>query len=201
MSRVLGVAGIVGGAVLLAAFVIEIPPDLNTLRLVLFLVGAIAVIVGIQRRQASDSTAIGWAIAVIAVGATALYLLRLVLPYSPWHPFAGDNGMVFFLSGVAMWLMDAAFGLMTLRLGVVRRWGPLALAIGSALAILGIDRLGLTSEANPTIFGSLALAGLALNGLAWILLGVELFRPERLPVTPGPVRDSSREPPPVSALT
>ena len=52
--------------------------------------------------------------------------------------------------------------------------GALALAIGSTLAILGMDRLELTSEANPTIFGPIGLIGVALNGVGWILLGLDL---------------------------
>jgi hypothetical protein len=63
-----------------------------------------------------------------------------------------------------------------LHLGVVWRWAALALAIGSLLAILGMDRLELTSPSNPTIFGPLALTGVALNGIAWILLGLGQLR-------------------------
>lgn len=173
-SRVLGLTGILGGGVLLAAFLLEIPAGLNVLRLVLFLVGANAVVVAVHRRQVHASPTLARVVAIAAVIANASVLLREVLPYGPWHPFAGDNGLVLFYAGIAMWLADALFGLVTLRLGIVTRWGALALAVGSALAILGIDRLGLTSEANPTIFGSLALTGIALNGIAWILLGFDV---------------------------
>jgi hypothetical protein len=78
-----------------------------------------------------------------------------------------------------MWLSDAWFGLVSLRLGVMAKWGPLALAIGSALAVLGIDRLGLTSGANPTIFGTLSQIGIALNGGGWILLGLDVVTRRR----------------------
>jgi hypothetical protein len=78
-------------------------------------------------------------------------------------------------------LTDAAFGLVTLRLGVVTRWGALALAIGSVLATTGNDRLGLTSAENPTIFGPLALAGIALTGIGWILLGFDIATRGRAP--------------------
>jgi hypothetical protein len=81
---------------------------------------------------------------------------------------------MYFFAAPAMWLTDAAFGLVTLRLGVVARWGAFALAIGSVLAILGMDHLGLTSATNPTIFRTFALAGIALNGLGWILLGLDV---------------------------
>ncbi len=164
-SRVLGLIGILGGGVLLPAFVLEIPAGLNILRLVLYLVGAIGVVVAVHRRQVGASPTLARVVAIAAVVANATVLLREVLPYGPWHPFAGDNGLVLFYAGIAMWLTDAAFGLVTLRLGVVTRWGALALAVGSVFAILGIDRLGLTSETNPTIFGSLSLTGIALNGI------------------------------------
>ena len=42
----------VGGSVLLAAFVIDIPGGWNPVRLVLFNVGAIAVVIGVDRRHA-----------------------------------------------------------------------------------------------------------------------------------------------------
>jgi hypothetical protein len=80
-----------------------------------------------------------------------------------------------------MWLADAAFGLVSLRLGVVSRLGALALAVGSVLAIMGMDRFGLTSADNPTILGTLALAGIALNGIGWILLGLDVATRRRAP--------------------
>ncbi len=107
----------------------------------------------------------------------------VVLSIDTPHPFAGDNGLVFFAAGVALWLTDAAFGLVTLRLGLVPRWGAIALAIGSVLAFTGIDRLGLTSPDNPTIFGPLSLAGASLNGLGWILLGLDVATGRRAPAT------------------
>ncbi|MEP7081775.1 MAG: hypothetical protein ABI841_02235 [Chloroflexota bacterium] len=163
-SRALGGAGILGGAALLAAFLVEIPEGLNIFRLVLFNLGAIAIVVVVHRRQAAAAPKLALMAAVPALLANAWYLA--------WIVFAGEFGLIGFFAGVAMWLTDAAFGLVTLRLGMVTRWGALALAIGSVLAIAGIDRLGLTSPQDPTIFGSLALVGAALNGIGWILLGL-----------------------------
>lgn len=174
-SRVLGLAGILGGAVLLAAFLVDISPDLNPLRLVLFNAGAMAIVVAVHRRQASAAPKLALLAAVPALLANAWYLAMVVLAIGRPQPVgAGDFGLVWFFAGVAMWLTDAAFGLVTLRLGVVTRWGALALAIGSVLAIIGIDRLGLTSPTNPTIFGTLALAGIVLSGIGWILLGIDI---------------------------
>jgi hypothetical protein len=42
-TRLAGLVGVVGGAVLLAAFVVDIPPGLNDVRLTLFFVGTLAV--------------------------------------------------------------------------------------------------------------------------------------------------------------
>lgn len=173
-SRLLGMTGILGGVVLLAAFIVDIAPGLNSYRIVLFNLGAIAIVTAVHGRQASAAPALALLGAVPALIANAWYVAMVILAMGNPRPFAGDFGLVWFFAGVAMWSSDAAFGLVTLRLGVVARWGALALAIGSALAITGIDRLELTSPDNPTIFGPLALVGAALNGLGWILLGIDV---------------------------
>lgn len=173
-SRALGLAGVVGGAVLLAAFVLDIRPELNVFRLALFNVGAMAVVVAVHRRQASVAPRLALLTAIPALLANGWYLVGVVLASGRPHPFAGDFGLMMFYAGAAMWLSDAAFGLVTLRLGVVTRWGALALAIGSVLALTGMDRLELTSSANPTMFTPLSLIGIALNGIGWILLGLDV---------------------------
>ena len=173
-NRALGLAGILGGAVLLAAFVVEIAPDLNNVRLILFNLGAIAVVVAVHRRQVAASPTLFRTVAGATMFANAWYLAMVVLATGRPSPFAGEFGLVFFWAAVAMWLTDAAYGAVTLRLGLVTRWGAAALAIGSALAFTGMDRLALTSPANPTIFLPLSLIGIALNGLGWILLGVDV---------------------------
>ena len=171
--RLLGMAGVLGGVVLLAAFVVAIDADLNWLRLVLFNAGAIAIIVAAHRYQASVAPTLSLLVAAPAVLSNAWYLIMVVLAISNPHPFAGFNGLVFFWAGAAMWFTDAAFGLVTLRIGAVARWGPLALAIGSVLAITGMDRLELTTRDSPTLFLPISLIGIALNGAGWILLGLE----------------------------
>lgn len=180
-SRVLGLAGVLGGAVLLAVFVIDIPPELDSARIYLFLVGAMAIVIGVHRRQAPVAPVVAAFGAVPALLANAWYLAMMILAIGRPQPSAGDFGLVWFFAGVAMWLTHAAFGLVTLRLGMATRWGALALTAGSLLALMGIDRLGLTSADNPTIFGTLALVGIVLNGLGWILLGVDIATRRRAP--------------------
>ncbi|MGH2358649.1 MAG: hypothetical protein ACRDGJ_11700, partial [Candidatus Limnocylindria bacterium] len=173
----LGAGGIVAGLAILAAFVIEIPQPLVAPRIILFNLGCIGVVLAVHRRQASVAPVIALAGAVPAVLANLWYLVMVVLAIDRPDPvFGGDFGLVFFWAGMALWLADAWFGIMTLRLGAVTRWGALAVGIGSLLTMLGIDRLGLVSEANPTIFNALATGGIVILSVGWILLGVDVAR-------------------------
>jgi hypothetical protein len=164
--RLLGALGIVGGVAILAAFLLEIPPDLNALRIIVVNLGAIAVILAVHRRQARVSPVLALAGAVPAVLANAWYLVMVVLSLGG----TGGFGLVFFWAGVALWISVAWFGLVTFRLGTVTRWGSLAVAIGAALTLTGIDRLGLTS----TIFGQLSQVGIVTMAIGWILLGADV---------------------------
>ena len=81
-----------------------------------------------------------------------------------------------------MWLADAAFGLVALRVGAVSRPGALALAIGSLLALIGVDGLGFGAGPLAPIIEPLTILGVALVGIGWILLGIHVatrrLRPE-----------------------
>jgi len=188
-TRALGVVGILGGLVLLAAFVVEIPSALNTVRLVLFCAGAIAVAVAVHGRHATVSRRLALAGAIPVIAANGWYIAWLLLAIGRERPFAGDFGLVGFWAGLAFWLADAWFGLVALRLGVVWRPAAFILVVGSLMATTGMDRLELTSQANPTIFAPIALAGVALNGFAWVLLGIDVVmafpRPGWQPVPDG----------------
>jgi hypothetical protein len=176
--RALGAAGVLGGLLLLAAFVIEIRPDLNWLRLVLFNVGAIAVGLALVLR-ASDPGGAVLLTATAVIVTNAAHLGMTVLSLRIERPFAGDFGLVFFFITAAMWLSDAAFGAMsasrrTVTSGLGGRVGAVALAVGSVLAILGMDRIGLVSPERDSVFKVLALIGIFLNGAAWIVLGLDV---------------------------
>ena len=190
-DRILGTAGILGGAVLLAAFVLDIPGSVNVLRLGLFNLGAIAVVVAVHRRQARPGSALDRLVATAAVFANGWYLVMVLLSVGrPMPPEPDpDFRLVMFYAGLSMWLADSAFGFVTLRHRGVLRWGALALAVGSLLAILGMDRLELTSPANPTIVGAVALIGVAMNGIGWILLGATIVGGRRS--APVPLRTAT----------
>ena len=169
-TRALGMAGVIGGLILLAGF-IGIDPDTNFVRLVLFNVGAIAIGIAVHRLQPATSRRLFVAAVVPMVVANAWYAVIVMLPVVGYAPFAGDGHFMGFLAGVAMWLTDAIFGLVVWRTGVAARWVGLALAVGSLLALSGIDRLAVRGDL-AWFFGPLALAGVAVNGLAWILFGI-----------------------------
>lgn len=177
VARALGVVGILGGLGLLAAFVVEIPADWALVRILLFPAGAMAVAAAAYGSHAAVSRTIALAGTIPVVLANGALIAWELLALGRERPFAGDFGLVGFWVGLAFWLADAWFGIIALRLGVLWRWAAVALVVGSLLAILGIDRLGLTSGANPTLFGPVSLAGIALNGAAWVIFGLELAVP------------------------
>jgi len=188
-SRILGLLGILGGLVLVAAFLPNLPWgwELTSLRLVMFNAGAIAIAVTVHRRQAAVSRRASLAVAIPVIVANAWYLAMVILSIGRPQPPQGDPDfrLVWFVAGAAMWLTDAAFGVVSWRLAAVTRWGALALAIGSILAFTGMDRLELVRGDLAWLFVPAALVGVALNGVGWILLGVDIaFRPGRSPAAP-----------------
>lgn len=165
-SRVLGVAGIAAGLAILAAFVIDLPSGLLRDRLIIFAIGVIAIAIGVHKRQASRALMASLAATLMLGGVVAFYLVTAVLLEPP--------AIAVVWSAVALWLGSAAFGVLTAMLGVVSRIGGWAVAIGSLLTLTGIDRLGLTSQASPTIFNTFSQIGIVTMALGWILLGLDL---------------------------
>ena len=175
--RVLGLLGIVGGIAVLAAFVVTIPPAQNTARIFLFLAGGVGVALAAHESQARVSGRLALTGVIPLVLANGVVAIWELLSLGRDRPFAGDFGLVGFYAGLAMWLAHAWYGIATLRIGVLSRWAAIALVVGSVLAITGMDRLELTSSVNPTICGPLSLLGIALNGIAWALLGLGVVMP------------------------
>jgi hypothetical protein len=177
-SRLLGLTGILGGLVLVAAFLpsIEWTREAFQLRLVLFNAGAIALALAVHRRQAAVAPRLSRAVAVAVILANAWYVAMVVLSIERPQPPQPDPDfrLVGFIAGAAMWWADAAFGVVAWRLGAVTRLGALALAVGSILAFLGMDRLELVRGETAWLFTPIALLGVALNGLGWILIGIDI---------------------------
>jgi hypothetical protein len=176
--RVLGIAGIIGGAVLLAAFVVPIPADLEALRIVMFNLGAMAVVLAVHARQAAVARSVSLVGSIPALLANAWYIVIIVMDLGRTEPFAGRFGLMFW-SGMALWLTDTWFGIVALRLGAVSRLGALALSVGAPLAFTGISSLDLGS----TIFGTLSQVGIVTMGIGWILLGFDAMRRRAAPAS------------------
>ncbi len=177
-SRILGILGILGGLVVIAAFIPNLPwgNELFNLRLVLFNAGAIAVVFAVHRRQAAFGRGISLAVAIPAILANAWYLVMVILAMGrPRFPEPDPEFRpIFFYAAIVLWLTDAAFGFVAARLGAVSRWAALALGFGSLLALLGVGGLGFTSGPFATIIGPLSLVGLGLVGIGWVLLGIDI---------------------------
>lgn len=176
--RALGSVGIAGGVILLIAFLpsLGIPQDVNTWRLVLFNLGAIAIGLASLRVGALGATAWAWSASIAVIATNAAHVAFTLAAAGRDAPSSGDFGLAWHWVAFAMWLSDAFLGVALLRTGVLSQWGAAALAIGSPLAVVGMGRFELTSPAHPTIFGPIALLGVALNGIGWVLLGVDLIR-------------------------
>lgn len=187
--RLLGVLGIAGGLILVSAFLFFIPGTFDTARLVLFNAGAIAVAIGVfsllpgvRRRRAALLVA-------LVIVANLAYGLGVVYTAQFERPFAGGRGVVFAWLNHALWLADSLFAIVVFRLGgVVARLAALALALGG-FAIVGIAP-GLRSLWEPNELASaIALAGVALNGLGWILLGLVVAFPGQVEGARSEVRE------------
>jgi hypothetical protein len=178
-DRALGSLGILGGAMLLAIWLPGFPRGsdvLGPLRLVLFNAGAIAIVVAAHHGQAAASRRLSLAAAVPAILANAWYLAMVVLAIGrPQFPEPDPAFRpIFFYAALALWLADAAFGLAALRIDAVSRWGALGVAIGSLLALTGVGGLGLTTGPLGAMIEPLSIAGVALVGLGWITLGIDV---------------------------
>ena len=181
-SVVAALLGIAGGAALLVAFIPGLPwtTEAFQLRLVLFNAGAIAIVVAVSPRAAASAGVVR-AVGGAAILANTWYLVMVGLSIGRPQPPDADPEfrLVGFFAGAAMWLADAGFGAVALRDRSVSHVAALALALGSVLAFTGMDRLELVSGELGWLFSPLSLIGIALNGAAWILCGIELLRRER----------------------
>jgi hypothetical protein len=186
-SRILGLLGVVGGVVLLLGFLgFNFTPDQFNLRLVLFNMGAIAIAIGVHLRQRIRGRLLSLSGAIPVVVANALYLLLIVRAVGqPGEIGPGDYQpiVLFGFVGAAMWLSDAWFGVVTFRLGVVSRIAALALVVGSLFAFIGMGIFGFVQ--SGTAFETIVLGGVAVHGLAWVLLGLDVaLRRRQGPPTP-----------------
>jgi hypothetical protein len=186
-GRILGLLGIIGGGVLLLGFIgIAFTPDQFNLRLVLFNVGAIAIAIGVHLRQQASGRVLSLSGVVPVVVSNAVYLLLIVRAVGqPGEIGPGDFQPInlFIIAGAAMWLSDAWFGIVAFRVGVMNRWSALALVAGSLFAFAGMGNFAVAPSGS--LVEKIILAGIAVHGLAWVLLGLEVaLRGRSAPAAP-----------------
>jgi hypothetical protein len=176
LNRVLGAIGILGGFVLVAALIPGSPWSwvVFNLRLVLFELGAIAVVVAVHGLQAARGRWLSLGAGTVCILANAWHMVMSIIFVTRPQPPDPDPEFrpLYALAANAMWVSNIAFGLVALRLGVVSRSGTIVLTIGSLLAAMGVD--GNLSHKLAETLAPLTVAGVAMVGIAWILLGIEV---------------------------
>ena len=76
------------------------------------------------------------------------------------------------LAANTMWVSNALFALVALRLGVVSSRGTIILTVGSLLAATGVS--GNLSHELADALAPLTVAGVVMVGVAWMLLGIDV---------------------------
>lgn len=185
VNRLLGALGILGGALLVAALIPNLPWSwvVFNLRLVLFGGGAIAIVVAVLRLHPDRWRWPSLLVGVPTIVANAWHLVMSVMFVTRPQPPEPDPEFrpIYALAATAMWLTNATFGLVALRVGVVTRWGSLALTAGSLLALTGVGGLGFTRGPQADLVATLTTAGVVLVGVAWIILGLDVAFRRRAP--------------------
>ena len=185
--RLLGIAGLVGGLVLLWAFIGGIGEEpANTIRLSLFYLGGAAIALALYPRLAGTRPRLAFVLTGAVVFTSAWNVLWIVLSVGVPSPFGGTFGTIGFVAVHVGWFSAAALGAAVLWARSVwagmRAWqvlltrlAGLALLLGSVATNAGDDRLGLvTSEPYGAMWSGIALTGLFLNGAGWVVLGAVL---------------------------
>jgi hypothetical protein len=192
-ARVLASAGVLGGIVLLAAFVVDIAPGLNNVRIGLFYIGAIAIVVALYRHMAAVAPRLALAVSAgVILGNLGGLVLEVLSIGRPVFPEADPEfRLIGFYGAVVMWLADAALGAAIWRTRVAARWIGLLLAVASAVALTGNDRFELVRGDWAWLFVPLALTAVAGSGLAWIALGVDVATRRR--PQPAPAAGTDRD--------
>ena len=185
LTRALGLAGIAGGAVMIASFVPFLWPtnDVFNARLIVLNAGSIAIATALARRWAAGRSRLVTATAVAVIVANLLHLVVIAWvvaqPGQPVdRPFPPLYGRIL----QAVWLAGMAFGVVSLVRGLGSRPAAVSLVAGSAVAFV----MTLGVPFNETI-KTVALSGVALVGLGWVLFGIDVAtRRQRLAASATP---------------
>jgi hypothetical protein len=182
--RLLGLFGVVGAGLLLWAFISFNPftdPTLNRIRLVAFALAGAAISIAFYRRQAQAAPTLARLTTAAVVTAGVWYGTWVILSAGVDSPFLGTFGFVNLVANIALWVSPAAWAIGMLHTGSAWQGMPRRLElvtkvaiwvlVGSIVGWMGDDRLGLVESLWGEMWQVIALAGVAMNGLGWMLLG------------------------------
>jgi len=191
-TRVLGLFGAVGAILLLSAYVSFEPFEdarANEVRLVGFSLAGVAISLAFYRRQA----VVAPTLAILTTGGVAIaglwYAAMVIVAPGIEHPFIGAFGLLNLFANIALWVTPTIWAIGMLHTGAAwqdvsrsrARLTKLGIAIllGSIVAWLGDDRLGLVDSLWGQMWQTIALAGVAMNGIGWLILGTVLVVADR----------------------
>jgi hypothetical protein len=190
--RLLGLFGVLGAVMLLFAFVSWDPFAtlwINNVRLVLFGLAGAAVALAFHGRQALVAPRLALIATAAVVIAGVWYSTWAILSNLVTSPLMGTFGLVYLFANIALWVSPAVWSIGMLHTGAA--WhgmsrGRAALTrlalvslIGSVVAWLGDDRLGMVDSLWGEMWQAVAIAGVVMNGAGWLILGLVLVVPGR----------------------
>jgi len=180
--RIGGLAAFAGGALILTGWVWSgVDPAESDAGVVLFLVGAVALLVGLaglSAFQARTHPALVWAAFLLpAIGGVVMTLGGVGMAVLSDAPVVG--GWVpwnFFIVGLFATIAGSLlFAFATYRTGALPRSGATALGVGSAVSLasilLAMGLVGEAGEAQPIL-----MAGFLGFAVGWIVVGLQAIR-------------------------
>lgn len=185
--RLLGLFGVIGAVLLLWAFISFNPfadQRVNNIRLLVFSLAGAAISLALYRRQALVAPTL----ALLTTGAVVIAGLWsatvLILSSGVDSPFMGTFGLISLFANIALWVTPAIWAVGLLHTGAawqgmsryrafLTKLGAVIL-IGSIVAWFGDDRLGMVDSLWGEMWQAIALIGVAMNGIGWLILGLVL---------------------------
>ena len=186
--RLLGLFGIAGAGLLLWGFVSFDPfenPTWNGYRLVTFALGGAAISIAFYRRQAVAAPRLALLTTAGVVIAGVWYTAVVILSHAVDHPYIGTFGLINLFANIALWVTPAIWALgllhtsaawqgMSRNRALVTKLGATTL-VGSIVGWFGDDRLGMVDSLWGGMWQTVALVGVAMNGIGWVVLGAVLL--------------------------
>lgn len=190
MMRLLGVVGVIGAVLLLWAFISFNPfqdQRVNSVRLVLFALAGAAISLAFHRRQALAAPTLALLTTAAVVIGGIWSASWVILSNGVLSPNMGTFGLIGLFANIALWVTPTIWAIGMLHTGAAwQGMSPnrarltklgVSLLIGSVVAWMGDDRLGMVDSLWGEMWQAVAITGVALNGVGWLILGIVLIAP------------------------